>query len=124
MLTDFLTNEHRDCDALFADAENAAHEGDLAAAGSAFAAFAESLRQHLAIEEEVLFPAVPVDATLVDRARFERAAALAQFFGGQARMGAEASAPAAATELPKLTAPVAPGPSVPAAPKRKKKEGC
>ena len=54
MLTDFLTNEHRDCDALFADA---AHEGDLAAAGSAFAAFAESLRQHLAIEEEVLFPA-------------------------------------------------------------------
>lgn len=57
MLTDFLTNEHRDCDALFADAENAAHEGDLAAAGSAFAAFAESLRQHLAIEEEVLFPA-------------------------------------------------------------------
>ena len=57
MLTDFLTNEHRDCDALFADAEHAAHEGDLAAAGSAFAAFAESLRQHLAIEEEVLFPA-------------------------------------------------------------------
>lgn len=57
MLTDFMTTKHRDCDALFAAAENAAHEGDLAAAAAAFATFAESLRQHLVIEEEVLFPA-------------------------------------------------------------------
>ncbi len=75
-------------------------------------------------QDEVLFPTQATDATPADRARFERAAALAQFFGGQARMGGEAAAPAAATELPRLAAPVAPGPSVPAAPKKKKKEGC
>lgn len=57
MLTELLSAEHRDCDELFAEAENAAHQGDLDAAGKAFASFAESLRQHLSNEEEVLFPA-------------------------------------------------------------------
>jgi len=75
-------------------------------------------------KDEVLFPALRTDASPPERARFERAAALAQFFGGQARVGGEAAAPAASAELPKLPAPVSSGTAVPAAPKKKKKEGC
>lgn len=74
-------------------------------------------------KDEVLFPTLAPDASAADRARFERAAALAQFFGGQARTGGAAAAPAATAELPRLAAPVASGLAVPAAP-RKKKEGC
>lgn len=86
-------------------------------------------------KDEVLFPMLPSDATPQQRARFEQAAALARFFGGQARVASEA-APAAgaapmtpmalpeAPELPKL-APPAGGRTAPAtAPKKKKKEGC
>ena len=75
-------------------------------------------------KDEVLFPVLPVDAGPRDRAQFERAAALAQFFGGQPRADGAAAAEAPVTALPKLTAPVATGPAVPAAPRRKKKEGC
>lgn len=75
-------------------------------------------------QDEVLFPTLPADAGPPERAQFERAAALAQFFGGQARVGGDASTPAAAVELPSLTAPPPmPGPATPVA-KRKKKEGC
>ena len=74
-------------------------------------------------QDEVLFPSLPAGADAKQRARFERAAALAQFFGGQPRSG-EAGAPAAAAELPKLTAPPSSaGPATPAG-KKKKKEGC
>ena len=86
-------------------------------------------------KDEVLFPMLPSDATPQQRARFEQSAALARFFGGQARVASEA-APAAgaapmtpvalpeAPELPKL-APPAGGRTAPAtAPKKKKKEGC
>ena len=75
-------------------------------------------------KDEVLFPVLPVDAGPRDRAQFERAAALAQFFGGQPRADGAAAAEAPVTALPKLTAPVATGPAVPAAPRWKKKEGC
>lgn len=56
MLTEFLTADHRSCDALFAQAENAASDGDLAAARAAYAAFEAALAWHLSIEENVLFP--------------------------------------------------------------------
>jgi rhodanese-related sulfurtransferase len=73
--------------------------------------------------DEVLFPSPPADAGPRDRARFERAAALATFFGGQARAGTDGAAPAD-VELPRLTAPPpTPGAAAPVA-KRKKKEGC
>lgn len=75
-------------------------------------------------KDEVLFPVLPVEAGPPERAQFERAAALAQFFGGEARTDGSAATEAPATELPKLMAPVATGPAVPAAPRRKKKEGC
>jgi len=74
-------------------------------------------------KDEVLYPSLPADADPQQRARFERAAALAQFFGGQPRSGA-VDAPAAAVELPTLTAPPpSAGPATPIG-KKKKKEGC
>jgi hypothetical protein len=75
-------------------------------------------------KDEVLFPVLPADAGPRDRAQFERAAALARFFGGQPRADGAAAAEAPAAELPKLSAPAATGPAVPAAPRKKKKEGC
>jgi rhodanese-related sulfurtransferase len=83
-------------------------------------------------KDEVLFPTLPADADAQARARFERAAQVAKFFGGEARIGvapgtgqaASTAAPAVANELPKLTAPPpSPGPAVPVG-KKKKKEGC
>jgi rhodanese-related sulfurtransferase len=84
-------------------------------------------------KDEVLFPTLPADAGAQERARFERAAQLAQFFGGQPRVGVAGDAgvagvagavPAPAVDLPKLTAPPpVPGPATPTA-KKKKKEGC
>jgi hypothetical protein len=75
-------------------------------------------------KDEVLYPALPADAGPQQRARFERAAALAQFFGGQPRADGAAAATAAPVELPKLTAPPpTPGPAT-AVGKPKKKEGC
>jgi rhodanese-related sulfurtransferase len=83
-------------------------------------------------KDEVLFPTLPADADAKARAQFERAAQVAKFFGGEARIGvppaagqaASTTAPAMANELPKLTAPPPmPGPATPVA-KKKKKEGC
>ncbi len=74
-------------------------------------------------QDEVLFPTLAADAGAQDRARFERAAAVARFFGGQPRIGGEVTAGPAAVELPKLTAPVSPGPATPVV-RKKKKEGC
>lgn len=74
-------------------------------------------------KDDVLYPALPAQASGVERARFERAVALSRFFGGEPRAegGVAASAP---TELPKLAAPVPSGAVSPVAPRKKKKEGC
>jgi rhodanese-related sulfurtransferase len=76
-------------------------------------------------KDDVLYPVLPAQASVADRARFERAVALSRFFGGEPR--AEGAAVATTpVELPKLTAP-APAPSgtvSPVAPRKKKKEGC
>ena len=75
-------------------------------------------------KDEVLFPALPADAGPTERARFERAAALARFFGGEARTEGAAAAVPATVELPKLDLPAAPAAPLPGAPRKKKKEGC
>ena len=49
--------DHRRCDNLFADAEAAAANNDLAAAQSGFAAFHQGMQHHLGMEETILFPA-------------------------------------------------------------------
>ena len=53
----FMAQDHRDCDLLFAKAENAASKDDWAAASQAFNAFIQAMERHLGIEEQVLFPA-------------------------------------------------------------------
>jgi len=74
-------------------------------------------------KDEVLYPALPVQASALDRARFERAAAVARFFGGEPRAEGGAAAPAP-RELPRLAAPAPSGAALPVAPRKKKKEGC
>jgi len=60
-LQSFFAADHRVCDRDWAAVERAA-DSDPAAATAAFAHFDEALRNHLAMEEEVLFPAFE-DAT-------------------------------------------------------------
>lgn len=55
-----FTHDHRRCDELWAELEAAAD--DAAGARVRFAAFEHAMRQHFAMEEEVLFPALE-DAT-------------------------------------------------------------
>jgi len=75
-------------------------------------------------KDEVLFPSIAENATPDERARFERAAALARFFGGTPRTGATADqVTSKLPELPKVEAPAAPAGAAPMTP-RKKKEGC
>ena len=53
----FMANDHRGCDQLFAKAENAAAKGDWESASEAFNEFVQAMERHLGIEEQILFPA-------------------------------------------------------------------
>lgn len=57
VLRDLMADDHRRCDELFAQAEQAAAKGDWAATGVAFEGFSQALKRHLAAEESDLFPA-------------------------------------------------------------------
>ncbi|MFI5184024.1 MAG: rhodanese-like domain-containing protein [Vicinamibacteria bacterium] len=74
-------------------------------------------------KEDILFPRLAENETPQERARFERAAALAKFFGGSARTGATQTAAAKLPETPKVEAP-APTAGATSTPPKKKKEGC
>ena len=86
-------------------------------------------------KDEVLFPVMPASADAQQRARFERTASVARFFGGQPRAenaapdtagespGFPAMAKPAANELPALAPPV-PGRASPVTKPKKRKEGC
>ncbi|MRI83440.1 MAG: hemerythrin HHE cation-binding protein [Nitratiruptor sp.] len=56
MIKEFMTQDHRDCDALYAPLEEAiaAQAWDLAL--ERFVPFKEAMLRHFAMEEEVLFP--------------------------------------------------------------------
>jgi hemerythrin-like domain-containing protein len=56
-ILDFLGNDHRTCDDLFASAESAVAQNDWDSARDLFARFQAAMTRHLAMEEEVLFPA-------------------------------------------------------------------
>ena len=56
-LAAFFLADHRHCDALWAGVESAADGDDAAAAAAAWKRFDRTLRTHLQMEEEVLFPA-------------------------------------------------------------------
>lgn len=75
--------------------------------------------------DEVLFPAMPQNASAEEQARFERAARVAKFFGGQPRAAGPGAEP---LPLPsQAAAPAVAAPTLPAGarggPKRKR-EGC
>ncbi|NLD54067.1 MAG: hemerythrin domain-containing protein [Burkholderiaceae bacterium] len=53
----YMSADHRRCDAHFVAAEEAVLAGDWEAAGAAFRRYGDALDAHLAMEEEVLFPA-------------------------------------------------------------------
>jgi iron-sulfur cluster repair protein YtfE (RIC family) len=63
-INEFMTNGHRECDELFARAEEAA--GDWAKTAIELGAFRRALEQHLAMEEEVLFPAFEAQTGMSD----------------------------------------------------------
>jgi iron-sulfur cluster repair protein YtfE (RIC family) len=56
-ILDFLGRDHRACDDLFASAEAAAAKNDWSSARSLFDQFQSAMARHLAMEEDVLFPA-------------------------------------------------------------------
>ena len=53
----FFEQDHRDCDARWADVEELLDTQDVDAANPAWEKFEKGMRRHLAMEEEVLFPA-------------------------------------------------------------------
>ena len=56
-IVEFLGNDHRSCDDLFAAAETAVAKKDWGSAGGLFERFLAAMAHHLAMEETVLFPA-------------------------------------------------------------------
>lgn len=73
-------------------------------------------------KDEILFPALPADATPEETAAFARVASMSEYFGGTPRTGLEAVGEAADAPMPKVEMPSG-GPVVPTR-KKKKKEGC
>ncbi|MDT8375174.1 MAG: hemerythrin domain-containing protein [Mariprofundaceae bacterium] len=57
LINSTFTRQHRQCDAMFADAEAAAAAGNWQQAEQDFSAFAAAMECHLGNEEEILFPA-------------------------------------------------------------------
>ncbi|WP_340695899.1 hemerythrin domain-containing protein [Hydrogenobacter thermophilus] len=55
-ITEYLTDEHRDCDELYAKVERLVSEGRWQEATEAFRKFKEETLKHFQKEEEVLFP--------------------------------------------------------------------
>src|SRR5690606_6349033 len=55
-LTTRMAAHHRDCDGLFADADNAVVKAQWPIAMAAFRAFRTALEQHLWVEENTIFP--------------------------------------------------------------------
>jgi iron-sulfur cluster repair protein YtfE (RIC family) len=56
VISQSMTEDHRRCDELFADAESAAVDNDWARAHSNYDAFREAILHHFRMEEELLFP--------------------------------------------------------------------
>ena len=53
----FMTDDHRHCDDLFADIEQAVAAQAWDRASAAFAGFSSAMQQHFSAEEDLLFPA-------------------------------------------------------------------
>lgn len=60
-ITEYLSAGHRRCDDLFAEAEAAAVNDDLAAARAGFTIFYQEMEHHFLKEEDIMFPAIEED---------------------------------------------------------------
>lgn len=56
-ISEVLGADHRDCDALFASVAETAERGEWSNCRERVAAFSQSLKHHMKIEEQALFPA-------------------------------------------------------------------
>ncbi len=56
-IKEFMAEDHKNCDLLFAKAENATAKDDWDTARQTFNEFVQAMERHLGIEEQVLFPA-------------------------------------------------------------------
>ena len=56
-ITEYMTGDHRHCDEVLATLEQAVNKGDWDEAGKLTSTFIDSMEHHIAMEEEVLFPA-------------------------------------------------------------------
>ncbi len=56
-IREFMAQDHKDCDLLFAAAENAVSKDDWETASQAFNEFIQAMERHLGVEEKELFPA-------------------------------------------------------------------
>jgi len=56
-IREFMAQDHKKCDLLFPQAENAASTGDWESASLSFSEFIQAMERHLGIEEQTLFPA-------------------------------------------------------------------
>jgi len=63
-LTDAMTNNHKQCDEMFVQAEEAVSKGDWEKASALFKEFEEAVEQHFLMEETVLFPAYTAKTNL------------------------------------------------------------
>lgn len=61
----FMAQDHRDCDQLFAKAENAVAKDDWDTASHAFNEFVQAMERHLGIEEQELFPAFEAETGIL-----------------------------------------------------------
>jgi hemerythrin-like domain-containing protein len=64
-IREFMSQDHKDCDLLFANAENAVSEGDWEKATQAFNEFVQAMERHLGVEEKELFPAFEEETGIV-----------------------------------------------------------
>ena len=64
-IKEFMAQDHRNCDLLFAKAENAAAKDDWTTASQAFNEFVQAMERHLGIEEQELFPAFEAETGVV-----------------------------------------------------------
>lgn len=56
-ISELMTNDHRSCDEIYANAEEAIDEGNFDKALSLWEAFCTRVEQHFSLEEQTLFPA-------------------------------------------------------------------
>lgn len=55
-ISELMTHDHRRCDEIYANAEEAISQGDFAAGADLWQEFCDQIEQHFTLEEQTLFP--------------------------------------------------------------------